>query len=59
MGCKVVKTGFIQKNYHNKGKRPQQRTGLDSKYNREKWGFIGKEQMEGSGWKVTKRKYQE
>lgn len=35
------------------------RTGPNSKYNKEEWGFTAKEQGGGRWMKVTKRKYQE
>ena len=34
------------------GKRLQYRTGLNSKYSKNKWGFIGKEQVGVGGWSV-------
>lgn len=41
------------RNYGNRRKRAQTRTGLDSEYNKGKWRFIAKEQSGGVGKRKT------
>lgn len=39
--------------------RAQYRTGLNSKHNMDKWGFISKEKVEGiDEWTIAERRHQ-
>lgn len=39
-------------------KRPQNRTGLNSKHSGDRWGFTAKEQGGVGGWKITRWDHQ-
>lgn len=54
-GVKAVKT-FDSELLELGIKRTQYRTRFNSKHTMNKWEFIVEEQLEGSGWKITKRK---
>lgn len=52
----MVKKTVQERDYCSKGFTVGE-NGLNSKYNKNKWGFTAKEQHGVSRWKITKRKH--